>query len=765
MKRFLVIPFLAVVLVYGLTGAGLCGEIDDLQAEAAAGDAEAQYQLGFRTWNGEGVTADPEAAVAWFRKAAEQGHAEAQSKLGVALFLGTGTPLDYKEAFAWFQKAADQGNAKGKFYQGLIHAFGKGVKRDPEKAFPLFKEAAEGGLDMAQDALGDAYYFGQGVKKDLEEAVVWFRKAAESGFAPAQFSLGNAYHFGNGVPQDQQEALKWYRKAAEQDSVEAQVILGNAYHFGNGVPRDQEEAVKWYLKAAELDDPVAQFSLGVSYWKGDGVPQDFEKSVDWFRQAADQDHPGAQFNLGVAFGTGTGVTASRLAAADWLYKSGLNYLAQDDLENAQEALDRMRSFSPNSALVKKLETAIDQGDEGASSLTPLDEDRLPSQTTGQGTGWVAPGGVVVTNWHVVKDASRFSVLLPDGSSMPAKVLAKDRVNDVAVLSVPWTTPPPGLPLAAGFAKPGAKVFTIGFPHAEIMGRAGKVTSGEVSSASGVLDDPRTYQVTVPLQAGNSGGPLLNMRGEVVGVVTSKLAAMEIFNFTGDLPQNVNYAIKVQYLLPLLEGNKPSPGATLLAAAESPIEELAERVKGSVFMVLAQGDESSPREGGSAQPGETGETRQIPPLTKPPSATAYQESAKGPVGVWYSPDDWEITDENTNEVAEFEWIDKKTGMRALLIVEKTPFEIPLESMAKVALKNCLAVDPKGTMTILGRTLINGKEMLLADLCGGLSGIRFAFHYAFFSEGGLAVQACCMSSPNPTKEQVRMFGDFLSGVEVK
>jgi len=107
---------------------------------------------------------------------------------------------------------------------------------------------------------------------------------------------------------------------------------------------------------------------------------------------------------------------------------------------------------------------------------------------------------------------------------------------------------------------------------------------------GLRDDPTTYQVTVSMQPGNSGGPLLNMKGEVIGITTSKLDAAKMLQRTGMLPENVNYAVKIQYLEPLL---KTIPDAIVTKGSqlksEHTLQELSKRVKESVFIVIA--DES------------------------------------------------------------------------------------------------------------------------------------------------------------------------------
>jgi S1-C subfamily serine protease len=121
---------------------------------------------------------------------------------------------------------------------------------------------------------------------------------------------------------------------------------------------------------------------------------------------------------------------------------------------------------------------------------------------------------------------------------------------------------------------------------EIMGFEAKFTSGKINSLSGIQNDPRVYQISVPVQAGNSGGPLINTRGEAVGIITSKLHAVRVFQWTGDLPQNVNYAIKVFYITPLVEGYGKK-GISVLPSKQDSFENLVHRLEKSIFMVIAK----------------------------------------------------------------------------------------------------------------------------------------------------------------------------------
>jgi S1-C subfamily serine protease len=121
-----------------------------------------------------------------------------------------------------------------------------------------------------------------------------------------------------------------------------------------------------------------------------------------------------------------------------------------------------------------------------------------------------------------------------------------------------------------------------------MGVSQKLTSGDVSSLSGLSDDPRLLQISAPVQSGNSGGPLLNMNGEVVGLISAKLSATQVLNKTGDLTQNVNYAVKARYVAGLLEDLSPQPTLQPGRFGKQPtLEDVAAGAKRAIFLIVAQ----------------------------------------------------------------------------------------------------------------------------------------------------------------------------------
>ena len=144
-----------------------------------------------------------------------------------------------------------------------------------------------------------------------------------------------------------------------------------------------------------------------------------------------------------------------------------------------------------------------------------------------------------------------------------------------------------LPIVASRAvRLGNTVATVGFPNIGLQGFAPKLAKGEIASLSGAGDDARYFQISVPVQPGNSGGALVDGRGNVVGVVSAKLSARAALAATGTLPENVNYAVKSSYLLSFLE-SVPEVAAKLKepGAKEMKFEDVVKAAELAAALVL------------------------------------------------------------------------------------------------------------------------------------------------------------------------------------
>lgn len=175
----------------------------------------------------------------------------------------------------------------------------------------------------------------------------------------------------------------------------------------------------------------------------------------------------------------------------------------------------------------------------------------PPPPTGTGSGFfVSANGYAVTSYHVVEGAREIAVM-QDRARWPATLVASDRANDIAVLKVDIASNP--LPLGnPNNVVLGESVMTIGYPNVQVQGVSPKLTRGEINSLRGMQDDPRLFQVSVPIQPGNSGGPLIDESGNVIGITSGSLNALGMLGWEGVIPQNVNYAVKISYARLLLE---------------------------------------------------------------------------------------------------------------------------------------------------------------------------------------------------------------------
>lgn len=175
-----------------------------------------------------------------------------------------------------------------------------------------------------------------------------------------------------------------------------------------------------------------------------------------------------------------------------------------------------------------------------------------------GTGFVVAPGRALTNAHVIEDCRGVRVRTPGGGDLPARVLASDRERDLALVEVPPDAGPPLSFRRDTNLRRGEGVVTYGFPLAGLLSSGPTLTTGEISALAGLADNQRQFQISAPVQPGNSGGPLLDMGGNVVGVIVSKLNAQRIAQRTGDIPQNVNFAVKGIEALAFLRQHRVEP---------------------------------------------------------------------------------------------------------------------------------------------------------------------------------------------------------------
>ena len=158
-------------------------------------------------------------------------------------------------------------------------------------------------------------------------------------------------------------------------------------------------------------------------------------------------------------------------------------------------------------------------------------------------------GIIATNYHVVDNAHEIKIVVKDGTevkSYAAKVLVTDKTNDLALVSItdkefngvrdiPYS-------LYLDTKEVGTSIFSMGYPMSNILGGEVKITDGIINSKTGYEGDIATYQISSPIQPGNSGGALFDKNGVLVGITNAGVLSA----------QNVGYAIKATYLKNLID---------------------------------------------------------------------------------------------------------------------------------------------------------------------------------------------------------------------
>jgi S1-C subfamily serine protease len=201
-----------------------------------------------------------------------------------------------------------------------------------------------------------------------------------------------------------------------------------------------------------------------------------------------------------------------------------------------------------------------------------------------GTGFVvSPAGHVVTNHHVIeKCVGDIHVNLTGESPSVARVVSADEMNDLALLQAPSSFKEVAT-IRSAAVRSGDSIIAIGFPFHGLLTSDFTVTTGIVSSLSGLLNDTRFLQISAPIQPGNSGGPLLDTSGHVVGVVAEKLNSLRFANVTGNLPENISFAIKTGALRDFLD-NSPVPYSTAESSKELKTTEIAGTARAYTMLI-------------------------------------------------------------------------------------------------------------------------------------------------------------------------------------
>lgn len=433
------------------------------------------------------------------------------------------------------------------------------------EAATKLRPLAEGGDVRAQMLLGQILRNPSNPERNVDDAYRWFKSAADQNHAEGWFWLGMMHRLGESVPKNAEQAVQHWRTAASAGSVSAQATLAQSLMAGDGIEKDAVEAVRLARAAADKGNALAQTVLAQAYLKGEGgLARSLAQFLRLSRLAANQGNRMSMEVLAVSYHTGTGVPQDYVQAHVWA--------------NLAASRGSARAAKLREELAEKMTASqIEEAQKAASRWRPtrVVTNAAPGGTaapkrvaTGSGFVIAAPG-YVLTNNHVVEQCAE---VRSPAHKTTLRVVARDAKHDLALLEgdLPGTqaahfraSAPPRL---------GEPVIVAGFPLSDLLASSLNVTSGTISALAGPKNNESLFQITAPVQRGNSGGPVLDANGDVVGVVVSKLNALRVAMATGDVPQNVNFAIDGSLARSFIEGQGielPEPPATAPSTRDAP----------------------------------------------------------------------------------------------------------------------------------------------------------------------------------------------------
>lgn len=418
-------------------------------------------------------------------------------------------------------------------------------KKDYELALKHFRPLAEAGNAEAQFSLARIYFL---EKNDVSEGVKWLELAAKNEHQEAQYDLSLGL-----LDSSPKDALFWLEKSANSGHAKAQYMLGLMYEDGKVIEKDYKKAAEWYKKAAEQGNTDAQLALGYMYRDGDGVVKDVQQGIKWYELAATNGNVDAQFLIAISYRNGiNGITKDFVRAYHWFNLAASN--GHKDSANIMTFLESI--MTPNQiaqaqAMTRDFLAKQNKPDE----FKALPETKKSESTATTGTAFlVNKQGHLLTNAHVVNQCKTIKVYSENTTTL-ATIVARDEKNDMAIIKTDvWSYAKP-----MQFSKQGVglgqDIYAIGYPLPTLLALDLQMTKGNVSAIAGLGNDSRFYQISAPVQSGNSGGPLVNGYGLVSGMVTSKANLVKVKQLTGDFPQNVNFAIKESQLKNYLDTNR------------------------------------------------------------------------------------------------------------------------------------------------------------------------------------------------------------------
>jgi S1-C subfamily serine protease len=238
------------------------------------------------------------------------------------------------------------------------------------------------------------------------------------------------------------------------------------------------------------------------------------------------------------------------------------------------------------AMTQVCDRLAGQTDSGGAAVLKKAVPAKPAvRSVSSGSGIViSRDGLILTNEHAVRQCDSLQIVLDSTRTVRATLRAADAARDLALLAVEESFPLAAPVRQDAAPRLGEPVAVVGYPLVNVLSAQPNVSFGNVNSTVGVKGNPAQMQIDVPIQRGNSGGPVFDAAGNVIGIVVSKLDALKLAKSTGDLPQNINFAIRGDVVRSFLEAQHVDFTAS---SASSKLENTEIANRGTAVTVLVR----------------------------------------------------------------------------------------------------------------------------------------------------------------------------------
>lgn len=425
-------------------------------------------------------------------------------------------------------KTAEAQESAGEYAQALEAYELYGVTESTNRVLPVYARAQEqAGNFLLAYQLFEKAGLGEEMKRVKARTDQQVAKYSEAETALAEERFDEALAIYDSYKDQTARCVALQRKGAARESAGKDADALEAYR--------EAGAAK---ELARLKETMAEKSRWLTEAENAEKAANWQNAIEMYRKAGSKD---GLHRVSLAMAKDAEGRKDFAAAAD-AYEEGGMYEEAGAIRRAHPGLEAAvsRNLTPQQIFAKC-------GPATVTVVSVLGEDHF-----GQGSGFfVAKGGYIITNSHVVKDARKIGVITPSGKFLAAEVLKRSEKPDLAILKASISDHPVLKLGNSDGVKTGARVFAIGTPDKLPQ----SFNDGMVSQAERMFADTPCFQINVLINHGNSGGPLLDEQGQVVGINTfgrGTALVLEGVSFGSDV-QGINFAIKINEALPILKG--------------------------------------------------------------------------------------------------------------------------------------------------------------------------------------------------------------------